>query len=103
MCWRSTRTAPRWWTASSDSYVFVDGLGVGGDGAGGASRSGRRWRSNGFLVVTVGSTSTPAALVGEPQIVTRGFVYEGEADDLLERAKAEVDQSGRAGAARAPS
>jgi ribonuclease J len=84
----------------SDSYVFVDGLGVGGDGQ--TVLDERRILSqNGFLIVAVNLDKYTGGLVGEPQIISRGFVYEAEAEDLLELAKAEASRVVELGGSRA--
>ena len=73
----------------SDSYVFVDGLGVGDVGKR-VLEDRRRLSRDGFLVAQVTLDSDTGRLVGEPQIITRGFVYEEEAGELLEQAKQEA-------------
>jgi len=73
----------------SDSYVFVDGLGVGDVGKR-VLEDRRRLSRDGFLVAQVTLDSDTGRLVGEPQIITRGFVYEEEAGELLEEAKQEA-------------
>ncbi|NLG27978.1 MAG: ribonuclease J [Chloroflexi bacterium] len=83
----------------SDSYVFVDGLGVGGDGQSVLNER-RSLSENGFLVVAVSLDKYTGGLVGEPQIISRGFVYEAEAEDLLELAKAEAVRAVELGGSR---
>ena len=73
----------------SDSYVFVDGLGVGDVGRS-VLEARTRLSRDGFLVAQVTLDSDTGRLVGEPQIITRGFVYEQEATELLEQAKQEA-------------
>ena len=83
----------------SDSYVFVDGLGVGGDGQSVLSER-RTLSENGFLVVAVSVDKYTNGIVGEPQIVSRGFVYEGEAENLMELAKSEAMRAVELGGTR---
>lgn len=45
---------------------------------------------NGFLVVLLTLDKYTGGLVGEPQLITRGFIYESEFDGLLERIKPEI-------------
>jgi len=73
----------------SDSYVFVDGLGVGDVGKT-VLEDRRRLSRDGFLVAQVTLDRYTGHLVGEPLIITRGFVYEQEATELLEQAKQEA-------------
>jgi len=73
----------------SESYVFVDGLGVGDVGK--RVLEDRKLLSrNGFLVAEVTLDRYTGDLVHEPLIVARGFVYEPESEELLEQAKEEA-------------
>src|SRR4030042_2501553 len=83
----------------AESYVFVDGLGVGDIGKH-LVEDRRLLSRNGFLVVVVTLDKYTGGLVGEPDIITRGFVYEVEADDLLEGIKREVAEAVRRGGTR---
>jgi len=83
----------------SDSYVYVDGLGVGDVGQ--RVLEDRRLLSrNGFLVAQVAIDKYTGDMLGEPQIVTRGFVYEEEAGELLEQAKQEAARAVEGGGSR---
>lgn len=64
-------------------YVFVDGSGVGDVGPA-VMRDRETLGKDGFLVVVVNLDGDSGELVGEPEILTRGFVYRREADDLIE-------------------
>jgi len=64
-------------------YVFVDGSGVGDVGPA-VMRDRETLGKDGFLVVVVNLDADSGELVAEPQILTRGFVYQREADDLIE-------------------
>ncbi len=64
-------------------YVFVDGSGVGDVGPA-VMRDRETLGKDGFLVVVANLDADSGELVAEPQILTRGFVYQREADDLIE-------------------
>ena len=83
----------------SESYIFVDGLGVGSDGQS-VLQERRALSQNGFLVVAVNLDKYSGGLLGEPQIVTHGFVYTTEAEDLLELAKSEAARAVEMGGSR---
>lgn len=83
----------------AEGHVFVDGHGVGDVGP--SVLDDRRILSrNGFLVAVVVLDKYTGELIGEPQIVTRGFVYEAEAEELLGRAKQEVARIASSGGTR---
>ncbi|MCY4023887.1 MAG: ribonuclease J [Anaerolineaceae bacterium] len=64
-------------------YVFVDGSGVGDVGPA-VMRDRETLGKDGFLVVVANLDADSGELVAEPEILTRGFVYHREADDLIE-------------------
>jgi ribonuclease J len=72
-------------------YQYVDGI-VGDVGLG-VLRDRRNLAEEGLVVVIVTVDATTGDLVTGPEIVTRGWVYAPEADELLEEAKAEVRAS----------
>jgi ribonuclease J len=72
-------------------YQYVDGI-VGDVGLG-VLRDRRNLAEEGLVVVIVTVDSTTGELVTGPEIVTRGWVYAPEADELLEEAKAAVRAS----------
>ena len=83
----------------SEGHVFVDGHGVGDVGQ--SVLDDRRLLSrNGFLIVVVTLDKYTGGLIGEPQIITHGFVYEAEAESLLERAKQEAAKAVQSGGSR---
>ena len=83
----------------SEGHVFVDGHGVGDVGP--SVLDDRRLLSrNGFLVAVVTLDKYTGSLIGEPQIVTRGFVYEAEAENLLGRIKQEITKVVASGGSR---
>ncbi|NLV86119.1 MAG: ribonuclease J [Clostridiales bacterium] len=63
--------------------VLVDGTGVGDVGSV-VLRDRRHLAQDGMLVIVMTLSSEDASLVSGPDIVTRGFVYVKESDDLLE-------------------
>jgi ribonuclease J len=72
-------------------YQYVDG--IGGDVGHGVLRDRRSLAAEGFVVVIVTVDATSGELVTGPEIVTRGWVYEAEAEELLEDARAAVRES----------
>jgi ribonuclease J len=72
-------------------YQYVDGLLD--DISVGVLRDRRNLAEEGVVVVIVTVDAATGELVTGPEIVTRGWVYEAEAADLLEEAKAEVRAS----------
>jgi ribonuclease J len=67
-------------------HVLVDGLGVGDIGAA-VLRDRKHLARDGFLVAMIAVNRATGEVVGEPEILTRGFVYAAESDDLIEGAK----------------
>ncbi len=73
----------------TEGYVFVDGRGVGDVGE--AVLEDRRLLSlNGFLVATV-AVDSGGHIVAGPEIVSRGLVYNREAEEFIEGAKEVVE------------
>jgi ribonuclease J len=66
--------------------VLIDGLGVGDIGAV-VLRDRKHLSQDGMLVAIVGIDSQTGAIVAGPDLITRGFVYAVEAEELLEDAK----------------
>jgi ribonuclease J len=66
-------------------YIFIDGSGVGDVGPS-VIRERERLSQSGFLVAVI-RTNDDGLLIGRPEIVTRGFVYLDESQDLLEGAE----------------
>ena len=69
--------------------TFVDGLGI-GDVGGEVLRDRRKLAGDGVVVVVVTMDSQTGELVGGPDIVNRGFVYEETSGDILEEARVRV-------------
>jgi len=70
-------------------YVFVDGLGVGDVGQV-VLRDRQHLSRDGFLIAVVAVDEKTGELLAEPDIISRGFVYMREAEDLIEQAKEQV-------------
>lgn len=69
--------------------IMVDGLGV-GDVGNVVIRDRQRLADDGIIIVTLCLDETSTILMGGPDIVSRGFVYVKEADEMMEEAKAIV-------------
>ncbi len=69
-------------------YLYVDG--IVGDVGHGVLRDRRNLAEEGVVVVIVTVDSRTGEVITGPEIVTRGWVYGPEADDLIEDAKAAV-------------
>jgi ribonuclease J len=62
--------------------VYIDGKGVGDVGEM-VLRDRRRMGQDGFVLVMVTVDKESGALVGTPEIITRGFTLEGEAQEII--------------------
>lgn len=72
--------------------VFVDGTGVGDVGSV-VLRDRKHLAQDGMIVVVVVISSEDTSLISGPDIVTRGFVYEKESDDLIDEMKRVINES----------
>jgi ribonuclease J len=63
-------------------YVFVDGAGVGDIGPS-VVREREALARDGFILVNIAMQSHTNQLIEEPEIITRGFIYARNGDDLL--------------------
>lgn len=72
--------------------IFVDGLGV-GDVGNIVLRDRQNLAENGIIIVVLTLEKYSGQLIAGPDIVTRGFVYVREAEELLNEAKAIVTYS----------
>ena len=71
--------------------VFVDGLGV-GDVGNAVLRDRQKLAADGIMVIVM-AIDAEERVVSGPEIITRGFVYVKEADELLEDIRMVVDDS----------
>ena len=72
--------------------ILVDGLGV-GDVGNIVLRDRRQLSQDGIMIVVVTIEKNTCNIVSGPDIVSRGFVYVREAEDLMETAKEKVEQA----------
>ena len=72
--------------AVQSGAVMVDGMGVGDVGSV-VMRDRHRLAEDGMVVIVVALSSWDNALMSEPEILTRGFIYVKEAEDMLEELK----------------
>ena len=72
--------------------IFVDGLGI-GDVGNIVLRDRQNLAENGIIIVVLTLEKYSGQLIAGPDIVTRGFVYVREAEELLNEAKAIVTDS----------
>ena len=63
--------------------VFVDGTGVGDVGAV-VLRDRKHLAQDGMIVVCVNLSSQDGSIISGPDIITRGFIYVKESEDLIE-------------------
>ena len=72
--------------------ILVDGLGV-GDVGNIVLRDRQHLAEDGILIVVLGLDGATDELICGPDIVSRGFVYVRESDELMEEAKIVVDEA----------
>ena len=72
--------------------VFVDGSRVGDVGSV-VLRDRKHLAEDGMIVVTIALSSLDSSLVGGPDVLTRGFIYEKDSEDLIEEVKRVVHES----------
>src|SRR5262249_61048671 len=72
-------------------YLYVDG--IVGDVGSGVLGDRRVLASEGVVVVIVAVDVVSGKVISGPEVITRGWVYAPEADDLLDAAAAEVEQA----------
>jgi ribonuclease J len=72
--------------------VLVDGLGVGDVGSV-VLRDRQHLAQDGLMVVVVTISKESGAVVGGPDIISRGFVYVRESEDLMEQAREVVKET----------
>lgn len=72
--------------------ILVDGLGV-GDVGNIVLRDRQHLAEDGIMIVVLGLSSATDELVSGPDIVSRGFVYVRESDELMEEARVVVNEA----------
>jgi ribonuclease J len=72
--------------------VLIDGLGV-GDVGNVVLRDRRTMAADGIVIVVIPIEKTTGEMVGEVDIVSRGFVYVKESDELLNQAREVVEKA----------
>jgi ribonuclease J len=77
-------------------YVFVDGSGVGDIGPS-VMREREALARNGFVVIHLTIDNQTGALHGEPEIVSKGFVFVRDAEELFEHARSRIRELASAG------
>ena len=82
-----TRTTCRQTGAVPAGKVLVDGSGI-GDVGGVVLRDRRKLAEEGVVMVVVGFSRETGAVVTGPEIVTRGFIYEKESEEVMEQLRA---------------
>lgn len=71
-------------------YVFVDGSGVGDIGRA-VIRDRETLARDGFILVSVNVDKNSGKLRGEPEIISRGFIYLRDADELMQHVRSTID------------
>ena len=72
--------------AVQSGAIMVDGMGVGDVGSV-VMRDRHRLAEDGMVVIVITLSSWDNSLLAEPEILTRGFIYVKEAEDMLEELK----------------
>ena len=69
-------------------YLYVDGTGVGDIGPS-VMREREALGEDGFVVVSL-RVSRAGQLIGKPEIISRGFIYMPEAEEMFEAARTQI-------------
>jgi ribonuclease J len=72
--------------------VFVDGLGV-GDVGNVVIRDRQQLSTNGVIIVIIGMNKNTNQILTKPEILSRGFIYVRESDQLMNEVKQEVNNT----------
>ncbi len=72
--------------------VLVDGSGIGDVGSV-VLRDRKHLADEGMIVVIITMSSEDGSVISEPEIITRGFIYVKESDDLMDELRRVVDES----------
>ena len=72
-------------------YVFVDGSGVGDIGPA-VMREREALAREGFIFVNLRLDPKSGKLIREPEIITRGFVYLRDSEQLLHETRAQIEK-----------
>jgi ribonuclease J len=72
-------------------YVFVDGSGVGDVGRA-VMRDREVLARDGFIMVVVNVDGNTGQILGDPEIISRGFIYLRDADDLIDNVKRTINE-----------
>lgn len=78
--------------AVPSGQIFVDGLGV-GDVGNIVLRDRRHLSQDGLMIVVVAMDKYSGEILSGPDIISRGFVYVRESEELMEEAKAVVNEA----------
>ena len=70
-------------------WVFVDGKGV-GDIGDLVLRDRKHLSNDGFCIVTIGINRNTGEIIRDPEVVTRGFIHEEDAEELILQAEEQV-------------
>lgn len=76
----------------NSGVIMVDGLGV-GDVGNIVLRDRRQLSQDGILIIVINMSRETGKMIGTPDIVSRGFVYVRESEELMIGAKAKVVQA----------
>ena len=87
-----TRSGARFTGRATAGRVLVDGLGV-GDVGNIVLRDRKQLAQDGILIVVIAIHQESGQVVAGPDIVSRGFVYVREAEELMEEARARVREA----------
>ena len=73
-------------------YVFVDGSGVGDVGRT-VMKDRETLARDGFMIVVVNLDEETGELIGEPEIISRGFIYLRDADTLIDQVRRTIEEA----------